>query len=333
MRQIENLDEIDLLTYSPKYSNKQKLIFKIIEKNNDKYTVKFEIDNLIKENVSRNLILLGECFHPNIKYKSSNKHKNFWHNCYIEAIKYESRGIFQQKSSLYSTAYGNNWINDIYQFINEKEKIKQNYELNRKNRYKFEECKEKALLCSSRIEFQKLYYNYYRCASLNNWLDNICNHMKNPNIKYNINIAKEKALLFKNRKSFSEAFPSLYKICWDNNWLDIICSHMVEPINQLEIPRLIYAYIFEETKTIYIGLTKELNLRIKYRKYKGNDIVMQYINKTKNEPKIIKLTDFIPAEKAQIKEQEFINKYRSEGWNILNIAKGGSLGGYVKIII
>ena len=40
---MNNINEIDLLLYSPKYSNKQNLFFKIINKNqNNTYDIQFE---------------------------------------------------------------------------------------------------------------------------------------------------------------------------------------------------------------------------------------------------------------------------------------------------
>jgi predicted GIY-YIG superfamily endonuclease len=102
---------------------------------------------------------------------------------------------------------------------------------------------------------------------------------------------------------------------------------MISLINQYDYDRIIYAYIFEETNSIYIGLTKNFKQRHSIRKSTKNDSVMKYINKTKLKPKIKFLTNFISAKEAQIKEQEFINKYRSENWNILNKQKAGSLGG------
>ena len=50
-------------------------------------------------------------------------------------------------------------------------------------------------------------------------------------------------------------------------------------------------------------------------------------------PKLIKLTELIPAKEAQIKEAEFINQYKENNWNILNKAKAGSLGGSYKKLI
>lgn len=104
-------------------------------------------------------------------------------------------------------------------------------------------------------------------------------------------------------------------------------------IDQHLFPRIIYAYIFSDN-SIYIGLTKNFYIRNLNRKNCKRDAVYLHKQKTNLEPKIIFLTEFIPAKEAQIKEQEFIDEYKLKGWNVLNRQKGGSLGGsYQKIII
>ncbi len=45
---------------------------------------------------------------------------------------------------------------------------------------------------------------------------------------------------------------------------------------------------------------------------------------------IVKLTDYIDVDDAKIKEGEFIEFYRNNKWNILNIQKSGGVGGKLK---
>ena len=260
--------KIDLLSYSPKYSNKQCLLFKIINKNdNNTYNIKFE-DGTILNNIYRLQILNGEIINPNSNNKIKKRLLIFYHTAYQLSIKCQSRIEFCNKySGAYQNMLKNNWINDICSHM-----------LLLKNNWTKEQCHEKALLCYSRIEFQNNYSTFYQKAFMNNWLDDIC-------------------------------------------------SHMIKKINQLDYNRIIYAYIFESTKTIYIGLTKNFKKRHYSRQYKNNDGVMNYINRTGLQPKIIFLTKFISAIEAQKQEQYFINKYRFENWNILNKQKAGALGG------
>ena len=257
---------IDLLNYSPKYSNRQSLLFKILNKNDDNtYNIIFE-DNTIINNVYRLQILNGQIFNPNSKNKIQNRLKIFYHLAY-----------------------------------------------------------QKAILCKTRIEFSNNYSGLYQNMQRNNWLEDICSHM----IKLKNNWTKEechqKALLCKTRIEFQINYATFYQKAITNNWLDDICLHMISKINPYDYPRIIYVYEFSD-KSAYIGLTKNFNIRKASRKYNQRDSVTKYINKTNLVPKIKFLTEFIPAIEAQNKEQEFIDKYRSEGWNILNRKKAGDLG-------
>lgn len=42
-----------------------------------------------------------------------------------------------------------------------------------------------------------------------------------------------------------------------------------------------------------------------------------------------KLTDFMPEAEAQVAEEEWKQKYKAEGWTMLNIGVTGNLGGIV----
>ena len=139
----------------------------------------------------------------------------------------------------------------------------------------------------------------------------------------------EKALLCKSKSEFLEKYNKHYQKAIRQGWINEICFHMNIKINQYDYDRIIYVYIFEKTKSIYVGLTKNFKYRHYSRLYKNNDCVMEHIKETSLTPKIKFLTNFISAELAQIKEQEFIDKFRSDGWNILNKQKAGSLGGSI----
>ena len=42
------------------------------------------------------------------------------------------------------------------------------------------------------------------------------------------------------------------------------------------------------------------------------------------------MTDYIDVEEAKIKEQFFVDEYRNSGWNVLNTAKPGAIGGGIR---
>lgn len=110
----------------------------------------------------------------------------------------------------------------------------------------------------------------------------------------------EKALLCKQEKEFQTKYSNFYYKAYKEKWLDEICSHMTVLINQYEYDRIIYIYIFEETKTIYIGLTK--NFKIRHINRFSKNIKMVNLIRLKNilfcnlQPKIKFLTNFISAD-------------------------------------
>ena len=63
-----------------------------------------------------------------------------------------------------------------------------------------EECREVALKYSSRYEFRKNDERYYDCAKINNWLHDVCSHMK---YVYDIDV---------NYMWNSHEYPSIWKI-------------------------------------------------------------------------------------------------------------------------
>lgn len=86
--------------------------------------------------------------------------------------------------------------------------------------------------------------------------------------------------------------------------------------------RCIYSYEFED-HSVYIGLTCNLNNR-KNRHCKDGSVYEH--KKTCSIYNIIVLTDYINENEAKIKENFYVNKYKEEGWNILNKTGTGSLG-------
>ena len=363
-------NNLNLFILSPKYSNKQNLLFTILNNINDIYTIKFDIDNLIINNIKYLDILNGNCLHPDIlKYKKTHN-KVFFHQCYINLNNCLTINEYKNKfPNEYSKASRQKWLNDLTinkikihniwtkeechkkallcKTRSEFQKLYNKYYLFArknnwldeicshmillKNIWTKEECHQKALLCNTRIEFQKNYTKYYQKALKENWLDEICSHMILLKNIWTKEHCKIEALKYETRSEFYYKSQNIYHIAYKNNWLDEICSHMILN-NAYNYPREIYAYEFSDNH-VYIGLTKNIEIRNKYRYKQQNDAVILHINKTNLTPKLIKLTELIPAKEAQIKEAEFINQYKENNWNILNKAKAGSLGGSYKKLI
>ena len=90
--------------------------------------------------------------------------------------------------------------------------------------------------------------------------------------------------------------------------------------------RCIYVYEFSDNH-VYIGLTYDLDNR-HYRHMKDtSSSVFEHFTKTNIFTLPVRLTDYLPVDKASILEGEYINKYRENGWIILNKCKSGGIAG------
>jgi len=101
----------------------------------------------------------------------------------------------------------------------------------RKKYWTFEKCKEEALKYEYRTKFYEKSKTAYQSARKNNWLNEICSHMKQK-IKPKGYWTKEKcqaeALKYNLKKDFQKSNNGAYQSARKNNWLNEICSHMLE---------------------------------------------------------------------------------------------------------
>lgn len=98
----------------------------------------------------------------------------------------------------------------------------------------------------------------------------------------------------------------------------------------IDTKHFVYAYCFEETKTVYVGLTMDIERRNRehLKNLCDNSSVYKYA-KNNNIPipevKILK-ENLTPNESAEW-EDFYVKKFRRDGWNVLNKAKTGVLCG------
>ncbi len=137
----------------------------------------------------------------------------------------------------------------------------------------------------------------------------------------------EEALKYNNRSDFSKGSGGAYKKASSMKILDKITTHMSRQGDIYN--RFIYTIEFENN-SIYIGLTCNLERRkFEHIKNSSNKYVNNYIS---NNIKYIFNSDNIlyKAEDAIMLECFLIDKYKNEGYKVLNISKGGGLGGSKK---
>lgn len=136
---------------------------------------------------------------------------------------------------------------------------------------------------------------------------------------------RELALLCTSRKEFRKKYPGAYNNCQKNKWMDDFCFHMKKTGNYYK--RSIYVYEFSDM-SVYIGLTYNLDERTKNHLKDKKSGVYNHIKICKNY-NIKQISDYIDKELASKLEDETINRYKKDGWTILNKQKGGNLGGTI----
>lgn len=160
--------------------------------------------------------------------------------------------------------------------------------------------------------------------------DKICDHMDRlvkPHGYWTKAQCHKEALKYKTRKEFHRKSKSAASAAGRNGWLDEICGHMKAVGNNFK--RKIYVFLFTD-KTAYVGLAQDpegryrQHLRDKrspvYKQAKVNGISFEYHL----------LTDWLHKDIAGKVEDFFINKYKEDGWTMLNRQRGGNLGGRTK---
>jgi hypothetical protein len=243
--------------------------------------------------------------------------------CQKAALECKSRSEFKSKfSNIYKICRLNKWIDEVCSHM-----IK-----NRKpnNYWTYETCKKAALECKSRSEFSLIYKTAYKICCNNNWIDEMCLHMKIIKIGNNYwtyERCKEKALICNSRTEFYKKYNTAYKTSLKNNWIDEICSHMIKIGDYKK--RCIYVAIFLDNYA-YVGLTYKLQDRIYRHKNDSKSSIYNHIKETNLIPEFIQLTDYVNVETASNKLEEFYKTYyEGLGFNMLNIAKTGSIGGNI----
>ncbi len=240
--------------------------------------------------------------------------------CHEETLKYESPFILKNNNNyVYVKCFKNKWLEEFYP----------KHEIKRGIFWTKEKCHEEALKYKTRKEFSNNSKSAYRISIRNKWLDDICLHMvKKPASYWTKDKCHEEALKYKTRTEFKNKSYHAYKYSRINCWFDEICTHM--PIIGNMYKRCIYSFEFEDNN-VYIGLTYNIDKRCESHYNSLSSQVNKHIKNTNLYPKLIKLSDYIDVKYAKEKESDYIEFYRSNGWNVLNIQKAGNTGGVRKV--
>lgn len=190
-----------------------------------------------------------------------------------------------------------------------------------------ENTREEALKFKTRTEFQKKSHRAYKAAYEHDWLDLICQHMPKrapqPFSKWTFEKIHELALTCKYRSEFKQKNQSAYNSARNQGILEQVCSHMTARGNMYT--KALYVYEFSD-HSVYVGLTYDYDRR-HAEHLRNSEFFKEKANLTYEYKR---LNNWCGIDEIKIEEQKLINKYRDEGWTILNQAKAGSVGSGIK---
>lgn len=198
---------------------------------------------------------------------------------------------------------------------------------NRKVLYTKEQCIKIYSTCKHRTEFREKYYGAFCRCKENGWLDEVCPSFFDWDKPKTIEEATERVMCYENRSELWKNDHRMFYFLEQNGWINKIENLIVKTNKDLKI-HCVYAYEFPEYNTVYVGRTININKRHNQHIRKENCSLYKFI-KSKgltniDKPKII--YEKLNATESQEKEAEEMEKYKNEGWILLNIAKAGSLG-------
>ena len=236
-----------------------------------------------------------------------------------EASKYKSRNEFAKgKRGAYNVALKNGWLDDFDWLVKPK-KVKWDYD----------SVKEEASKYKSRGEFQKMCGYAYEVARINGWLDEWFVH----SIKklWDYDSTKEESKRYNTRNDFKKGSRGAYKAALRNGWLndfdwlkDVRFDLFKDKID------CVYAYEFNELKSVYVGRTLMCLKKQRDRDhiFGKNDAVAIFAKQNDvpiPKPKI--LEQDLTIEEGSKREGYWLQRYIDNGWNALNRTRTGSIGG------
>lgn len=194
-----------------------------------------------------------------------------------------------------------------------------------------EVCIELASTCNSRKELSSKSRTCYTIAHRNGWLDEICAHMPKlekfaPNHWTKEN-CKIEAAKYNTRGDFEKGALGAYTKARRKGWLDEICTHMSFRQKGAEGKKKIYLLKWNEFKKIYVGISNNPKRRIHDHKESSSNKYVNDLIKAGSLPMVEVIDEWKDFKEIVNAEQQAILEYKSLGWDVLNLAKGGALGG------
>lgn len=260
-----------------------------------------------------------------LKHERCDKKQYSRQECYDIAKNFEKLyDFYTYKPSVYKIAKENGWLDD-YIWL-EKKKI-----------YTYDEIYEIAKQFSYKADFER--YNNgkeYNVALSHKWIKDfdwfLDGHKRQGELlrKWTFESCALASKSYSTKKEFRENNNSAYNSAIKNKWID---KFTWLQDNRFDLAKdeidCVYSYEFIDYHAVYVGrtLVRRKKDRDKEHLYDVKSSVASFAkehNIPVPHPKY--LEDNITVKEGAEKEGYWVEKYRSEGWIILNKAKTGSIG-------
>ena len=233
--------------------------------------------------------------------------------CSEAAQKYEYRNDFRKGApTLYDYARRHGWLDEICKHM----------------KRKYIKWTKIAALAEARKyeiiqDFREQSYLAYNACHQNGWIKEATQHMVPQHRSRTFEECQADAIKYKTRCEYKDGNYASYSCAQSHGWLDDVCKHM-ERVGDVYW-RMVYVYEFKDGSA-YVGLTCNYTRRKWQHLNEEADPVYKHIAKGNTEYDLIELSGYIPKDDAAKMEDDYITKYRNEGWHMLNTRRGGSLG-------
>ena len=201
-------------------------------------------------------------------------------------------------------------------------------------------CFEESKKYTCRWLFQRGSKKYYQISRINGWLDEMT-WLVDPRIKWSKEKTFKESKKYKSRGEFSKKCNGAYDMALRKGWLDEmtwLSNQKIYGENAKKIDN-VYVYEFTQFKSVYIGRTVNIDKRDYQHRYSktitrnGNireykDTVFEFAKEHNidiPEPKILE-TNITILEGREL-EGICVERYKEQGWNILNKHKCGKNSG------
>lgn len=193
-----------------------------------------------------------------------------------------------------------------------------------------EEVYKEASKYTTMSDFQINAIGAYVSANRNGWLDDIRTKFEIKKRNWTKEEIQKIANNYLHRGEFCTENGAACKYARGKGWYEDIVKHM-EPVGN-KYNRAIYVFEFPD-KSVYVGLSGNVERREKsHTEEEENSAVRLHMLQLGKKPKMKIVSDgYIDYKDAQNMEGCVVEKYRNEGWKILNRSKTGSLGSCTRI--